>query len=46
MGHRLTIIPLAAGLCYLVEPDVQNSTARMATVALFVYLFSVFYSPG
>ncbi|KAH0493592.1 hypothetical protein TgHK011_000253 [Trichoderma gracile] len=37
---------LAAGLCYLIEPDVVNSTPRIATVATFVYLFAAFYSPG
>jgi MFS family permease len=33
---------LAAGLCTLMAP----STARTALVALFVYLFAAFYSPG
>ncbi|KOS17267.1 Polyol transporter 5 [Escovopsis weberi] len=33
---------LAAGLCYLIE----NQTARIGTVAAFVYLFAAFYSPG
>ncbi|KAJ2902393.1 sugar transporter [Zalerion maritima] len=37
---------LVAGLCYLIEPDVENSTARIAAVATFVYLFAAFYSPG
>ncbi|KAH6603290.1 sugar transporter [Trichoderma cornu-damae] len=37
---------LAAGLCYLIEPEVVNSTARIAAVATFVYLFDAFYSPG
>ncbi|KAL3956693.1 hypothetical protein ACCO45_009539 [Purpureocillium lilacinum] len=37
---------LAAGLCYLIEPDVEHSTARIAAVATFVYLFAAFYSPG
>ncbi|PKS11686.1 hypothetical protein jhhlp_001674 [Lomentospora prolificans] len=37
---------LAAGLCYLIEPDNENSTARIAAVATFVYLFAAFYSPG
>ncbi|KAL6851776.1 sugar transporter domain-containing protein [Trichoderma novae-zelandiae] len=37
---------LAAGLCYLIEPDVVNSTPRIAAVATFVYLFAAFYSPG
>jgi len=33
---------LVAGLCYLIE----DSTARIAAVATFVYLFAAFYSPG
>ncbi|KAK5995914.1 Polyol transporter 5 [Cladobotryum mycophilum] len=37
---------LAAGLCYLIQPDIVNSTARIAAVATFVYLFAAFYSPG
>ncbi|TDZ49863.1 Polyol transporter 5 [Colletotrichum trifolii] len=37
---------LAAGLCYLIDQDVANSTARVAAVATFVYLFAAFYSPG
>ena len=37
---------LASGLCYLIEPDVVHSTARIAAVATFVYLFAAFYSPG
>ncbi|WQF86438.1 Putative major facilitator, sugar transporter, major facilitator superfamily [Colletotrichum destructivum] len=37
---------LAAGLCYLIDKDNENSTARIAAVATFVYLFAAFYSPG
>lgn len=37
---------LAAGLCYLIQPEVENSTARIAAVATFVYIFAAFYSPG
>ncbi|WYZ35809.1 hypothetical protein EsH8_X_000456 [Colletotrichum jinshuiense] len=37
---------LAAGLCYLIDGDNENSTARIAAVATFVYLFAAFYSPG
>jgi len=33
---------LAAGLCTLIGA----TTAKLATVALFVYLFAMFYSPG
>ncbi|PSN65094.1 sugar transporter-like protein [Corynespora cassiicola Philippines] len=34
---------LAAGLCYLIP---QDSKAHLALVALFVYIFGAFYSPG
>lgn len=37
---------LAAGLCFLIQPGVEDSTARIAAVATFVYLFAAFYSPG
>ncbi|KAI5456901.1 hypothetical protein BGZ63DRAFT_494972 [Mariannaea sp. PMI_226] len=37
---------LTAGLCYLIEPNKDDSTARIAAVATFVYLFAAFYSPG
>ncbi|KAH7137334.1 hypothetical protein B0J13DRAFT_559503 [Dactylonectria estremocensis] len=37
---------LVAGLCYQIEPDVENSSSRIAAVATFVYLFAAFYSPG
>ena len=37
---------LTAGLCYLIDPGVENSTPRIAAVATFVYLFTAFYSPG
>lgn len=39
---QMTWTLLAAGLCTLIPPG----TARTATVALFVYLFAAFYSPG
>lgn len=39
-------IHTAAGLCYLIQPDIVNSTPRIASVATFVYLFAAFYSPG
>ncbi|KAJ0275680.1 hypothetical protein COL940_008694 [Colletotrichum noveboracense] len=35
----------AAGLCYLIDKDSENSTARIAAVATFVYLFAAFYPP-
>ncbi|KAJ9608085.1 hypothetical protein H2200_007073 [Cladophialophora chaetospira] len=34
---------LAAGLCFLIP---KSSTAHLGLVALFVYLFDAFYSPG
>lgn len=34
---------LAAGLCYLIP---ESSTAHLGLVALFIYLFAAFYSPG
>ncbi|KAG6011854.1 hypothetical protein E4U43_008075 [Claviceps pusilla] len=37
---------LAAGLCYLIDDGIEHSTARIATVATFTYLFAAFYSPG
>jgi MFS family permease len=37
---------LAAGLCYQIEKGVEDSQARIAAVATFVYLFAAFYSPG
>ncbi|KAK4162379.1 putative polyol transporter 1 [Cladorrhinum sp. PSN259] len=39
---QMTWTLLAAGLCTLME----QGTARTALVALFVYLFGAFYSPG
>ncbi|PHH85973.1 hypothetical protein CDD83_10910 [Cordyceps sp. RAO-2017] len=37
---------LAAGLCSALIPDPEKSKVHMAFVALFVYLFAAFYSPG
>jgi sugar transport protein len=37
---------LVAGMCYLIDPGVEDSKARIAAVATFVYLFAAFYSPG
>ncbi|KAL2437143.1 Polyol transporter 5 [Exophiala dermatitidis] len=34
---------LAAGLCYLIP---ESSAAHLGLVALFIYLFAAFYSPG
>ncbi|EXJ92159.1 hypothetical protein A1O3_00709 [Capronia epimyces CBS 606.96] len=34
---------LAAGLCYLIP---SSSSAHLGLVALFIYLFAAFYSPG
>lgn len=39
-------IRVAAGLCYLIDKGTENSTARVAAVATFVYFFAAFYSPG
>ncbi|KAG6040954.1 hypothetical protein E4U41_006545, partial [Claviceps citrina] len=36
---------LVAGLCYLIDDGVEHSTARIAAVATFIYLFAAFYSP-
>jgi len=35
---------LAAGCCFLIDPDVGKG--RLAAIALFVFLFAAFYSPG
>jgi len=35
---------LAAGLCFLINPDI--GTARIGAIALFIFLFAAFYSPG
>jgi sugar porter (SP) family MFS transporter len=35
---------LAAGFCFLINPDL--GTARLGCIALFVFLFAAFYSPG
>lgn len=37
---------LAAGLCTLIPNTEAMQTTRTALVALFVYLFAAFYSPG
>ena len=34
---------LAAGLCFLIP---QSSKAHLGLVAMFIYLFAAFYSPG
>ncbi|KAF2171108.1 hypothetical protein M409DRAFT_64087 [Zasmidium cellare ATCC 36951] len=34
---------LAAGFCFLIP---QGQTARLALIALFIYIFAAFYSPG
>lgn len=33
-------------MCFLIEPSVEDSKLRLGLVALFVYLFAAFYSPG
>ncbi|KAG6357069.1 hypothetical protein INS49_014946 [Diaporthe citri] len=40
---QMTWTLLAAGLCTLID---KNNSARTGLVALFVYLFAAFYSPG
>ncbi|KAF7981549.1 hypothetical protein HWV62_33149 [Athelia sp. TMB] len=35
---------LAAGFCFLISPDL--GTARIGLIALFVFMFAAFYSPG
>ena len=35
---------LAAGFCFLIDPAEANT--RVALIALFVFLFAAFYSPG
>ncbi|KAH8688416.1 sugar transporter [Ilyonectria robusta] len=37
---------LVAGLCYQIDKGNDDSSARIAAVATFVYLFAAFYSPG
>lgn len=43
---QMTWTLLAAGLCTLISTDAGGGTVRTALVALFVYLFAAFYSPG
>jgi hypothetical protein len=35
---------LAAGLCFLINPDA--GTVRIGTIAFFIFLYAAFYSPG
>ncbi|EMC92365.1 hypothetical protein BAUCODRAFT_151769 [Baudoinia panamericana UAMH 10762] len=37
---------LTAGLCFLIPATGPSSEAHLATVALFVFIFGAFYSPG
>lgn len=37
---------LAAGMCFFIDVDQEKSTLRLGMVALFIYLFCAFYSPG
>lgn len=47
MRNRLLMLGvIAAGLCYLIEPDKTDSTARIAAVSTFIYIFAAFYSTG
>ncbi|KAF2732237.1 MFS transporter [Polyplosphaeria fusca] len=40
---QMTWTLLAAGLCFLIP---ESSSAHLGLVALFIYLFAAFYSPG
>ncbi|CRK36698.1 putative polyol transporter 2 like protein [Verticillium longisporum] len=42
---QMTWTLLAAGLCTLIDKE-KHETLRTALVALFIYLFGAFYSPG
>lgn len=37
---------LAAGLCFLIPDTESNKHVRIGFIALFIYLFTCFYSPG
>jgi hypothetical protein len=37
---------LAAGMCFYIDPGQEESTGRLAGIALFIYIFDAFYSPG
>ncbi|KAG8629321.1 hypothetical protein KVT40_003186 [Elsinoe batatas] len=38
---------LAAGLCFLIPEDTPGSNpARLGLIAMFIYIFAAFYSPG
>lgn len=43
---QMTWTLLAAGLCTLIDPEGPQAKARLGLVALFVFLFGAFYSPG
>ncbi|KAJ4423325.1 hypothetical protein N0V82_002053 [Gnomoniopsis sp. IMI 355080] len=43
---QMTWTLLAAGLCTLIPNTEDMQTTRTALVALFVYMFAAFYSPG
>lgn len=43
---QMTWTLLAAGLCTLIPNTESMQTTRTALVALFVYMFAAFYSPG
>lgn len=40
---QMTWTLIAAGLCYIIP---QDNKAHLALVALFIYIFAAFYSPG
>lgn len=37
---------LATGLCFLIPNDEAHNQIRLGLIALFIYLFTCFYSPG
>ncbi|KAI6441159.1 hypothetical protein MCOR22_006724 [Pyricularia oryzae] len=43
---QMTWTLLAAGLCTLIDNDGPQAKLRLGLVALFVFLFGAFYSPG
>ncbi|KAI9696266.1 MAG: hypothetical protein M1836_005819 [Candelina mexicana] len=43
---QMTWTLLAAGFCFFIPKDAGGGHAQLACVALFVFLFAAFYSPG
>lgn len=42
----MAISLLATGLCFLIPDDAAHNQVRLGLIALFIYLFTCFYSPG